>query len=151
MGVGKQNCFAFFWGQEMGSQLLGSLPWQLGKRLLLLNVTVGIAPLLWQARGEFPVQVRCWWASCMCWVIIKCHSRCVLIPGNASLAGMKHRLREFLSFLPRGSDRGGSAVQRALRLSLLPQLQQPPRSSHSTLPWTVGFSHEMRTEVFILK
>lgn len=90
----------------------------------------------------------------MCWVIIKCHSCCVLIPGNASLVGMKYRLREFLSFLTGGSDPSGSAVQGspiAVRLSLLPQLLQPLHSSHSTLLWTVVFSHKMRTEVFILK
>lgn len=90
----------------------------------------------------------------MCWVIIKCHSCSVLIPGNASLVGMKYRLRGFLSFLTGGSDRSGSAVQGcpiAACLSLLPQLLQPLHSSHSMLLWTVVFSHKMRTEVFSLK
>lgn len=67
---------------------------------------------------------------------------------------MKHRLREFLSFLTGGSDGSGSAAQGRLiaaRLSLLPQLPQPPHSPHSTLLWTVVFGHKMWTEVFILK
>lgn len=67
---------------------------------------------------------------------------------------MKYRLREFLSFLTGGSVWSSSAVQGSLiaeRRSLLPQLLQPLHSLHSTLLWTVVFSHKMRTEVFILK
>lgn len=103
LGVGKQEerkqkCFAFLWGQRIVSQLLCSLPWQLGKRQLLLNIAERIVRRLWQSGGAFFTQVRRWWVRCICWVITKCHSCCVLIPGNASLVGMKQRLREFRSF-----------------------------------------------------
>lgn len=159
LGVGKQEeekqkWFAFFRGQEIVSQLLCSLPWQLGKLQLLLNITCVIALQLWQLDVECFIQVRCWWVRCMCWVIIKCHSCCVLIPGNAGLVGMKYRLKKFLSFLTGGSDQSSSAVQGSLiaeHCSLLPQLVQPLHSLHSSLLWTVVFSHKMRTEVFILK
>lgn len=148
---GKQKCFAFLWGQGIVSQLLRSLPWQLGRQQLLLNIAERIAGRLWQSGGAFFTQVRCWWVRCICWVITKCHSCRVPLPGNASLAGTKQRLGEFRSFLTGGSDRSSWAVQIALRLPLLPQLWQPLRSLHSTLLWTVVCSHKMRTEVFILK